>query len=482
MARITPVLATGEAFHEDDLVLKLEMLPEPNIMTDYAANQNNQTTLNFLRRLMEQFIGLVRIRGWQVEHVPDAPGSGTGSLQVSAGEILVKNWYINKSAVTVFDPAPAIGDHFIWLKLYAQRLTFETPVTEPPLFLDGSEETGVAVPSTSLLLPGANQYRGVYEIQLGTSVPGRIQGLGSDGLFVRDDTAANPTWDQENLLGREIECYDVHGNLLGPFTVTAFTNSQIEFEGDATGALTMADALYIKLANIEMSSGIVGDLGVTQAEVENVIQPLPGFVSELLHRQNTDTHTSEPAYYVGGAPGAEASKRVLLEGEIEFEGRTFFQNIVDHDLPDATTRYYSCSPFNDTPALQATEPNSRGVVPIQCEMKFLAVRLDTNVTTGGFVTATLFKNGAPTLITCTVVAGSSFCQDVTNIVEYSPLDTYTWEVENGDGVLDHVVRIGWVIEITADTVAAVTSLTDFEIQNFTVPQIPNNYGGAVIPE
>jgi len=481
MARVDPVRTTGEQFLESDLVLKLEMLAEPNIMTDYAANQNTQTTVNFLRRLMEQVVGLARIRGWEVAHVPDLPGAGTGSLQVSAGEILVKNFYINKGGVTVFDPAPATGMHVLWLRVYSQRITFNSKPSTNPLGLDGQEVVGVTVPGTTLRLPGANQYRGVYDIQLGSELPGPLSGLGQDGKFIRGASEDLPQWSAGELVGREIEVYDADGNLLGPFIVTANSISECEFEGDATGGVTIRDALYVKLADIEMRSGIVGDLGVTEATVENDTPLLPGFVASLLHIQNTDTHTEESAFFVGGEPADPASKRVLLEGEIEFEGRVFFQNIVDHDIPDGDTRYYSPGPFNDSPATQAVESKARGVIPIASEMKFLAVKLPASVSVGGFVTITLYKNGNPTELVCTIQPGENFCQNVGSVIEFLPLDTYSWQVDNSDGVQAHTVRIGYVVEITSDVVPSLAAETDFEIQTFALPQVPNNFGGVIIP-
>ena len=482
MARVDPLRATGEQFLESDLVLKLEMLAEPNIMTDYAANQNTQSVVNFLRRLMEEFVGLVRLRGWTVSHVPDAPGTGTGSIQVSAGEILVKNFYINKGAVTVFDPAPATGEHALWLKVYAQRITFDSIPTQNPLGLDGKEVVGVTVPGTTLRLPGANQYRGVYSLVLGTQVPGMVAGIGQNGRFDRGSAEANPKWSDGELVSREVEVFDANGNMLGPFVVTSNSELECEFEGDATGGVYIRDALYIKLADIEMRTGIVNDLSVTEATIENVIPILPGFVATLLHRQNTATHTEESAFFVGGEPADPAAKRVLLEGEIEFEGRVFFQNFVDHDLSDGDTRYYSPGPFNDSPATQAVESKARGVIPIDCEFKFLAVKMPATVSVGGYVKVTVYKNGSPTELTCTIQPGENFCQNVESLVEYLPLDTFSVEIENSDGVSDHTVRVAYVVEITAETVQAVQAVTDFEIQTFTVPQVPNNFGGTIIPE
>lgn len=482
MARVDPIRATGEQFLESDLVLKIEMLAEPNIPTDYSVNQNTQSLLNFLRRMMEDFIGLVRIQGWEVTHVPDPPGTGTGSLQVSAGEILVKNYYINKAAVTVFDPAPSTGTHVLWLKLFSQRITFDSTPSTNPLSLDGEEVVGVTVPGTSLRLPGSNQYRAVYELQLGPELPGALSGVGQDGKFTRGASEDLPQWAAGELVGREVEVYDNDGNLLGPFVVKSNTISECEFEGDATGGTTIRDALYIKLADIEMTSGIVGDLGVTEADIVNSIPVLPGFVANLIHQQNTDTHTGASAFFVGGAPGASGAKRVLLEGEIEFEGRVFFQNIVEHSIPDATTRYYAPAPFNDSPATQAVESTARGVIPIDCEIKFLAVKMPTTVSVGGSVTITLYKNGSPTELTCVIQPGENFCQNVENVIEFLPLDTYSWEIINADGVSAHNVRLGYVIEITAETVQAVQAQTDFEIQTFSAPQVPNNFGGSIIPE
>lgn len=481
MARVDPLRTTGEQFLESDLVLKIEMLAEPNVPTDYAENQNTQTVVNFLRRLMEDFIGLVRLRGWTVSHVPDAPGTGTGSLQVSAGEILVKNFYINKGAVTVFDPAPATGTHVLWLKVFAQRITFDSTPTQNPLGLDGQEVVGVTVPGTTLRLPGSNQYRGVYSLHLGTSLPGMLAGLGQNGRFERGSAEDNPKWYDGELVGREVEVFDVDGNLLGPFVVTANDGSVCEFRGDATGGVLIRDALYIKLADIEMRTGTVNDLSVTEATVENAIPVLPGFVSALLHKQNTDTHTEESAFFVGGEPADPASKRVLLEGEIEFEGRVFFQNIVEHSIPDGDTRYYSPGPFNDSPGTQAVEATARGIIPIDCEFKFLAVKMPATVSVGGYVKVTLYKNGSPTELTCTIQPGENFCQNVESLIEFLPLDTFSWEVENADGVSTHTVRIGYVVEITAETVQAIQAMTDFEIQTFTVPQVPNNFGGTIIP-
>lgn len=91
-----------------------------------------------------------------------------------------------------------------------------------------------------------------------------------------------------------------------------------------------------------------------------------------------------------------------------------------------TTRY---SVVQGDLGVQTTEALAQSVIPTPGVISRLYVALDANMATAG-MTVTLYKNGSPTSLTCTVGSGASTANDTSNSVSVVAGDTVSLEWVN----------------------------------------------------
>jgi hypothetical protein len=275
-----PTRETGQEYQESDLVVKVEMTGKPGIPADHRDNLNTQVPLGLLQRLAEHVIGNVRISGYEVAY-------GGGLVSVAVGEFFTKWWYINKVISSSW--SHVASPKVVYLRVEVDRTTFED-----------NPNTGIQVAGRGLL-PGPSIYAATAEYFYEDSMPTDIAGTGADGSFTR--TAG--TWSVDELQGREVEFYTADGVLVGPFVVTTNTTTVATIVGNVTGATSIRTAHYVKLADVD-AAGVV----------TNQITTLAGTIANLLHTQNSDTHTSEDEFYVVDEPGSGNEIRVLTTRDL----------------------------------------------------------------------------------------------------------------------------------------------------------------------
>lgn len=70
-----PLRATAEVFSRDDRVSKIEFLPNPNVLADYALNLNTEVLRTAVEDMWENAIGVLRLEGLRKAY--RGPGEGT---------------------------------------------------------------------------------------------------------------------------------------------------------------------------------------------------------------------------------------------------------------------------------------------------------------------------------------------------------------------------------------------------------------------
>ncbi len=90
-----PTVSTADAIREEDQIVKIEVLPEPSVTTDYAQNSSVESALNVVSRIAEHVIGDALISGMTV-------AKDGSNITVAPGKMMAASYFINKiSASTV---------------------------------------------------------------------------------------------------------------------------------------------------------------------------------------------------------------------------------------------------------------------------------------------------------------------------------------------------------------------------------------------
>lgn len=135
----------------------------------------------------------------------------------------------------------------------------------------------------------------------------------------------------------------------------------------------------------------------------------------------------------------------------------------------------------NTLAWNATELNSRSVVPIAGTLKNLYIRLGAAPTAGKSFAFTVEKNGSDSTITCTVSDANTSCNDTTHTLSLAAGDTISIKsVPSGTPTAPTTMQIGVVFSATTSTDAVLLGSTRSANLSNTTTQY-DYLGGAGSP-
>ncbi|MBX4215900.1 hypothetical protein KW797_03050 [Candidatus Parcubacteria bacterium] len=182
-----PTVATSTVFSKANKVVKIEVLPIPNVPADFMLNHNTEVLLEMMRDLWTK-LGPALVSGFAISFA-------SGQWTITAGRLLVDGYDITFGSSFVFSPLGS--DQEVVLRVTETQLSFET---DPSI-------VGFTPPGSLVQQKGMNQYRysGVLVHKLvSASTPSpvapqskikdfRLFRIAADGITLTEKSTVLPT-------------------------------------------------------------------------------------------------------------------------------------------------------------------------------------------------------------------------------------------------------------------------------------------------